>query len=188
MKFLKTLVCFCVLFVLLASAATLSFADTNSHARGVILFIGDGMGLNVVRAAEIYAQAVNKEPLIFDALPIRGVTITRSANSEVTDSAAAITALMSGKKTNNGRLNILPDHTVAYTIPKAAREKGLSIGVVSTTRLTHATPGGGLRSGSLAQRRTAHRRPIFRFGPGSRLGRRASILHASDAIQEKQTD
>lgn len=143
MKFLKALVCCSLLFVLLTSAKTLCFADAPPPAaRGVILFIGDGMGLNVVRAAEIYSQAIHKEPLIFNELPIRGVTITRSANSEVTDSAAAITALMSGKKTNNGRLNILPDDTIAYTIPKAAREKGLSIGVVSTTRLTHATPAG----------------------------------------------
>ena len=142
MKALRVLVCFFVVSILLALPWSALVAGSTTHAKGVVLFIGDGMGLNAVKAAEIYSNEASRQPLSFSQIKIKGITYTRSANSEVTDSAAAITALMSGEKTYNGRLNILPNDQGVYTIPKRAREKGLSLGVVSTTRLTHATPAG----------------------------------------------
>lgn len=142
MRILRVLMRFCFVSMLIAFSAIFSSAYPVNQVKGVILFIGDGMGLNVVRGAEIYCQQVNHQPLFLNTIQVRGITNTSSANSEVTDSAAAVTALMSGQKTDNGRLNVLRDNQKAYTIPEAAREKGLSIGVVSSTRLTHATPAG----------------------------------------------
>ncbi|WGS66080.1 alkaline phosphatase [Marinitoga aeolica] len=52
-----------------------------------------------------------------------------SANSNVTDSAAAGTALFSGFKTNNGMIGMLPDGTIVPTIAEIAAQNGVKIGV-----------------------------------------------------------
>jgi len=119
-----------------------SGADSAPHAKGVILFIGDGMGINQVRSAAIYSQKVLNKPLAIDSIANRGTTTTYSANSEVTDSAAAATALYSGHKVNNGAINVLPNGSPVFSIAHAAKQAGLSVGVLTTTRLTHATPAG----------------------------------------------
>ena len=115
-------------------------AESAARAKGIILFIGDGMGINQLRSAAIYSEQILNKPLVIDSIATRGVTTTFSANSEVTDSAAASTALYSGHKTNNGVLNFLPDGREVSTIGHAAKKAGLSVGVVTTTRVSHATP------------------------------------------------
>lgn len=128
--------------IILITAANLGVSAhaESPQAKGIILLIADGMGLNQIRSAEIYAREFLNKPLAMSSIVTRGLTTTRSANSEVTDSAAAATALYSGHKANNGAINVLPDGKYAYTIAQAAKKAGLSVGVVSTTRLTHATP------------------------------------------------
>lgn len=115
-------------------------AESTPRAKAIIMFIGDGMGINQVRAAAVYSQQVLRKPLTMDSVVTRGTTTTYSADSEVTDSASAATALYSGHKTNNGVINILPDGSKVSTVGHAAKNAGLSVGVVTTTRLTHATP------------------------------------------------
>lgn len=112
------------------------------HCKGIVLLIGDGMGVNQVRSADIYAKDVLGKDIVLNTIRTRGITATNSAVSHVTDSAAAATALYSGYKTDNRRLNVLPDCRKVFTIGHAAKEAGLSVGIVSTTRLTHATPAG----------------------------------------------
>jgi len=136
----RVLVTVAVLVMVLVSA--FAHAETIGGPKGIILFIGDGMGINQLRSAAIYSEKVLGKPLVIDSLPIRGTTTTYSANSEVTDSAAAATALYAGHKTNNGAINILPDGKRVFTIGHAAKNAGMSVGVLSTTRLTHATPAG----------------------------------------------
>ncbi|MEI2401108.1 alkaline phosphatase, partial [Paenibacillus phytohabitans] len=65
---------------------------------------------------------------------------TYSSNSEVTDSAAAGTAMATGVKTNNGMISTAPDGKELKTILEAAEEKGKSSGLVATSTITHATP------------------------------------------------
>ena len=65
---------------------------------------------------------------------------TYSADTLITDSAAAGTALATGHKTNNGMIAQLPDGSNIKTLVELAEEKGMSTGIISTTRLTHATP------------------------------------------------
>lgn len=117
-------------------------AENGRPCKGIILLIGDGMGVNQVRLADIYAKDVLGHSLAVNSIRTRGITSTKSAESQVTDSAAAATALYSGYKTNNRKINMLPDGRQAFTVAHAAREEGLAVGVVSTTRLTHATPAG----------------------------------------------
>jgi alkaline phosphatase len=131
-----------IAIVLVFAINCVACAESNSleRAKGVILLIGDGMGINQVKSAGIYAQRILGKDLAINTIETSGLTTTHAANSKVTDSAAAATALYSGYKTNTGLLNILPDGTKVFNVAAAAKKAGLSVGVVSTTRLTDATP------------------------------------------------
>jgi alkaline phosphatase len=131
----------CAVVVIIAAVGIAQGADAP-QVKGIIMLIGDGMGINQVRSASIYAGKVLGKALVLDSMPTRGTTTTYSASSEVTDSAAAATALYTGHKADNGAINVLPDKMQAFTIGQAARKAGLSVGIVSTARITDATPAG----------------------------------------------
>lgn len=108
----------------------------------VFYFIGDGMGASQRQAAQYYLQAEKgtAEKLTMNMLPVAGMITTHSSDSLVTDSAAAGTALATGYKTNNGVIAQLPDGRNVKTLMELAKNKGMAAGVVTSTRLTHATP------------------------------------------------
>lgn len=109
--------------------------------KNVIFCIGDGMGFEKVKAAGMYANG-EAGTLSFEAFPYRGEVTTHSADSPMTDSAAAATALATGFKVNNGVLStaIPGDGRELYTLLEHFRDQGKSTGLVSTTFITHATP------------------------------------------------
>ena len=109
--------------------------------KNVIFCIGDGMGFEKVKAAGVYAHG-EAGTLSFEAFPYQGEVTTHSADSSMTDSAAAATALATGFKVNNGVLSTaLPgDGRALYTLLEYFRDQGKSTGLVSTTFITHATP------------------------------------------------
>ena len=109
--------------------------------RNVIFCIGDGMGFEKVKAAGMYAHG-EAGTLSFEAFPHQGEVKTHSADSPMTDSAAAATALATGFKVNNGVLSTaLPgDGRELYTLLEHSRDQRKSTGLVSTTFITHATP------------------------------------------------
>ncbi len=104
----------------------------------VILFIGDGMGVNHVASAGVYGYGVNGGTAM-ESLPYHGRLRTAS-RSGVTDSAAAATAMSSGVKTYNGRLGLDSDGVQVQNIREYARGLGMSTGLVSSDALTGATP------------------------------------------------
>ncbi|MDE0003627.1 MAG: alkaline phosphatase [Rhodospirillaceae bacterium] len=127
----------------------------GSVARNVILFIGDGMGVSTVTAARIFdgqslGMSGEEQELIFETFPHVALVKTYNTNQQVPDSAGTATAMMTGRKTRAGVINIGPearrrDCRAALDNPlkplgSIARERGKSVGVVTTTRLTHATP------------------------------------------------
>jgi alkaline phosphatase len=136
----RNLVATVTMAILMIAVAAVAWGENSPQVKGIILLIGDGMGLNQVRSADIYSRQVLGKSLALDSIVTRGITTTYSANSEVTDSAAAATALYSGHKNNNGVINILPDGKYVNTIGEAAKKSGMSVGVISTARLTDATP------------------------------------------------
>lgn len=75
-----------------------------------------------------------------DLLRWGGLITTFSLDSSVTDSAASATALATGYKTNNGMVAIDPSGGVLETVLELAEDLGMSTGLVTTTRITHATP------------------------------------------------
>ncbi len=124
-------------------------------AKNVILFIGDGMGISTITAARIYAgQSAGEDGeshiLAMDTLPWSALSKTYSHNFQVSDSAGTAVAMVSGIKTLSGVLGV--NSSVSYgncasvpgtevdTLFELAARAGLSTGLVSTARITHATP------------------------------------------------
>ena len=127
----------------------------GSIARNVILFIGDGMGVSTVTAARIFdGQSLGlsgeEHSLIFETFPHVALVKTYNTNQQVPDSAGTATAMMTGMKTRAGVINIGPDahrqdcqaalEDPLKPLGVLAKEQGKSVGIVTTTRLTHATP------------------------------------------------
>lgn len=130
-----------VLSLLLAATLSLGAqpAEEKPRPRNLVLCIGDGMGLAQVAAASYQRGG---EGLFFEQFPIAGYVTTHSANSLITDSAAAATAMASGVKTNNGVLGMTPDGARVETILEMAHARGLATGLVTSVPIGHATPAG----------------------------------------------
>lgn len=128
------------LAVCLCLMAATAFAAAPKY---VFYFIGDGLGPTQRMAAEFYYKMETGDPdarLVMNTFPDSALVTTYSDNTLITDSAAGGTALACGYKTTNGYVAKLPDGTDIKTIAEAAKEKGYSVGIVTSTRLTHATP------------------------------------------------
>jgi alkaline phosphatase len=136
---------------------SLVLASGASHAKNVIFFLGDGMGISTVTAARIFAGqsagATGEEyDLAFDRFPHLALIKTYNTNAQVPDSAGTITAITTGEKTRIGVLGVngsveRDDCAAALTntlptLAELAEQKGMSTGIVSTARITHATPAG----------------------------------------------
>lgn len=110
-------------------------------ATSIILYVGDGMGANHRLAAQWLAVG-QEGALTMDELPMKATIDTASANSSVTDSAAAATAMATGVRTDNGVIGLDPDGQVLKTILEQSSARGKAVGLVTTTQLSHATPAG----------------------------------------------
>lgn len=84
--------------------------------------IGDGMGLAQVTSYMLRGGA----PLSLARAQSIGLQSTFSASSEVTDSAAAATALATGTKTNNGMISMTPDKQPLRSVLERAAAAGLA--------------------------------------------------------------
>ena len=123
--------------------------DEQGHqgrAKYVFFFVGDGMAMPQVNAAEIYKNAsvgsdIKISHLSFTQFPVSGLTTTYDASSFITDSASAMTAMMTGHKTLSGVINMDTKKTEKFkTLAEYAKEGGYKVGVVSSVSLDHATP------------------------------------------------
>lgn len=109
----------------------------DGEVRNVILFIGDGMGVGQLTAAEVMN---GEDDLTITNLPYMTFVTTYSSSNYVTDSAASATALATGFKTRNAMIGLSPDGDELYNVIEDAESVGKATGVVSTARVTHATP------------------------------------------------
>ncbi|MCR4921298.1 MAG: alkaline phosphatase [Bacteroidaceae bacterium] len=120
-------------------------AMAEGRAKYVFFFIGDGMGINTVNAAETYLAAVEGrigiKELCFPSFPYSAYINTYSASNGITDSAAAGTALSCGQKTKNGTEGMLKDQVTPITsISDWAHAAGAAVGVATSVTVDHATP------------------------------------------------
>ena len=113
--------------------------EKNQKPKNIILIIGDGTGLNQVTLSRIAIGGLDFK-LAIDQMPYTGFSLTHSYNNAYTDSAAAATALATGKKTNNKFLSVDVNKKKLKTLPEILYEKGFLSGLVSTSSITHATP------------------------------------------------
>ncbi len=120
-------------------------AGADPKAKSVILFVGDAGGLPTISAAAV--EAGRPQQLFIQRMPWIGLMDTSSASAWVTDSAAAMTAIVTGEKTQNGVVSQSDsavkgqqDGRVLKTILEYAEERGLSTAVVSNSPITDATP------------------------------------------------
>ncbi|PHZ86533.1 alkaline phosphatase [Paremcibacter congregatus] len=130
-------------------------AAKADRPKNVILFVGDGMGISTVTAIRILDGQLKggqgeDNVLSWETFPHVALSKTYNTNQQVPDSAGTATAFMTGVKTKAGFINVGPgsrrgecipaeEHFVLSALEKA-EQKGLATGVVTTARLTHATP------------------------------------------------
>jgi alkaline phosphatase len=152
-----------------AGQERLKQAKTNRpvrhHAKNVILFVGDGMGIATVTASRIMAGQMKggggeDNVLSFETFPYVGLSKTYTTDNQIGESAGTITAMMTGVKTASGVIGVKDTAELRYengryvapddcgasdrltTALEYAEMGGKATGVVTTTRLTHATPAG----------------------------------------------
>lgn len=133
----------------------------KAEAKNTVFFLGDGMSLPTVTAARIYKgqkhdglEFGEESSLFFENFPNIGVSKTFCSDSQVADSACSATAYLSGTKANIKTIGVKPsvqvNDCVAQMNPEHqvnsvlawAQAAGKSTGVVTTTRITHASPAG----------------------------------------------
>jgi len=119
--------------------------DEGEEARSVIFLVADGMNTGTWTLADYYLQHRSKQrtewvQLYQQNAVTRALMETCSANSRVTDSAAAASAWSTGVRIDNGAINFAPDGSELEPIHRRVQQSGRSTGLVTTTRVTHATP------------------------------------------------
>jgi alkaline phosphatase len=136
-------------------AANAGVVTESGKAKNVILFVGDGMGISTITAARILAGQLQGEmgeehQLSFETMPYSGFIKTYNVDAQTPDSAGTMTAITAGVKTDAGVIGINENvargecATVAgnelVTSLELAEIAGKATGIVSTARITHATP------------------------------------------------
>ncbi len=128
-----------------AAAAGPKQAD---KVRGVVFMVSDGMSPGVLTLAQAYSKLVRNRGTQWWELnnskqAARGLMDTASANSMVTDSAAASSSWGGGQRVNNGSINVSPAGREIEPIAAVLKRKSkANIGLVTTATVTHATPAG----------------------------------------------
>lgn len=132
-----------VLLVLLLVPATLT---AQSRARNVVLFLADAGGLSTVAAASLHGYGQPRR-LFVQRMPHIALSDTSTASQIVTDSAAAMTAIVTGERTHNGviaqsasAVRGKVDGAPLKSILEYAEERGLSTGIITNDSLAGATP------------------------------------------------
>ena len=136
---MRQLIWLCVFLVLTSQVC-------YARARNVILFLGDAGGIPTLNIASI-REYNDAQKLFIQHMPHIALSDTSAADVWVTDSAAGMTAIVTGQKTNNGVLSESSaairgkkDGAVLQTILEYAEQHGLSTGVLTNMNLTDATP------------------------------------------------
>lgn len=127
----------------------------GEKAKNLIIFIGDGMGVSSITAGRIWQGQVagqdgESTQTAMDSLDYAALVKTYSNDAQVSDSAPTATAFMTGVKSNAGTIDVGPEAIEGNcasskglelrSIIALAQDAGLATGVISTARLTHATP------------------------------------------------
>ncbi|KAM4659652.1 intestinal-type alkaline phosphatase-like [Amazona ochrocephala] len=136
--------------------SALALQPVAQRAKNVILFMGDGMGLSTMSAARIYMGQLaggsgEENILAMETFPHLALAKTYTIDRQVPDSAGTGTAYLCGVKANAKTLGL--SGAAVYgkcrstfgnevdSVLHRARLEGKSVGIVTTTRVQHASPG-----------------------------------------------
>ena len=139
--------------LLAAAGSSQVLAQASAANKNVIMYIGDGFGLAPKTAARMamgqgttgkrYTSDPNFQVLSLDKLKYNATVTTHSLNSWITDSAPGASVYACGRngKQDNEIISLDPTNGQSIeTILEAAKKEGYAVGIVSTARITHATP------------------------------------------------
>ena len=123
---------------------------TSESPKNIILVIGDGMGPQQIGLLQSYAkqaakpQQINNRNTAFELMLDRGaelgVSMTYPASNLVVDSAASASQIATATFSGSEMIGLNQNGSKEVTLLEKAKAKGMMIGLVSDTRLTHATP------------------------------------------------
>ncbi|XP_055332441.1 alkaline phosphatase-like [Paramacrobiotus metropolitanus] len=134
----------------------LEMKPNTKKAKNILFFLGDGMGISTLTAGRIYKGQRHRRTgeegtLVFEEFPHLGLAKTYNDNYQTPDSAGTATAYFCGQKVAMGVLGVdstvrwnncssaTKDHDIS-SILEWAQDAGKATGIVTTTRITHATP------------------------------------------------
>lgn len=126
----------------LALGFTALGASAQEAPRYVFYFIGDGLGMQPLMTAQAYNRDIlqNEKPLLMLQFPVASWAMTYSANSPITDSAAAGTALATGVKTKNSMVGVTPDTVPVNSVARELKDAGYGVGIITSVYADDATP------------------------------------------------
>ena len=129
----------------------LKLTKNTKKAKNLIMFLGDGMSISTIAATRMYLGGEELK-LSFETFPHYGLVKPYCVDRQVPDSACTATAFLGGIKNNYRGIGVtanvsstqcnFSEEDVVYSIVKWAQDEGKATGVVTTTRITHATPAG----------------------------------------------
>ncbi len=123
--------------------------------RNIILFVGDGMGISTITAARILAGQLQggsgeEHQLTFEKLRYTALSKTYNTNQQTADSAGTMTAMVTGVKTKAGFVSVNQNAirkdcrsqagNELLTVLEELEDRNYATGIISTARITHATP------------------------------------------------
>ena len=132
--------------VVVVSLAAVLLPFPQGPAKNVVLFLADAGGIPVINAASLHGYGAPRR-LFIQRMPNIGLSDTTPTDSFVSDSAAGMTAIVTGHKTKNGVIaqsaeaeRKVADGAPLKTILEYAEERGMSTGIITSDALTGATP------------------------------------------------
>jgi len=131
----------------LSLGSLMGCSGKKTQPRNIIFLVTDGMSAGVPSLAEPFSQLVRGKETIWHQLSTNpkvthGLFDMASMDTLVTDSAAAASAWGSGQRVPNRVLNQYPDGVILKPLCPLLKEHGILTGLVTTSRMTHATPAG----------------------------------------------
>ncbi len=211
---MKKMLIMCIMLVTLSGCGLASqdnSIDLPTKPKYVLFYIGDGMGVAQRTLAEYYQDSINGESLEMNHLPEIGMYSTKSNNSYIPDSAATASAMSTGVNTNNGQIatyplnnnqlnanNVEEENSTLQDIDTEAdeminlgdglHEAGIPIGVVTTTRITHATPAAFTSHSNDRNNEALIAEEQLAFSPELLVGGGTSYLVSEDTEGSKRND
>lgn len=152
MKNLSQVLLISMLLPILSCSQTKRVKSTSAPHRGtkaknVILMIGDGMGPGQISLLYHFiknSKTAKRKNIkyAFDRFNKGsfGISITAPHDKIVVDSACSATQLAIGESSRSEMIGLNKDGNTTLTILEKAQKNGLATGLVSDTRMTHATP------------------------------------------------